>query len=166
VALDPPSIAAIVGSDIFVSSDGYAWEPHGPVGGDAEIHGLVMSGARFFVATTTGLRASGDAAPWPPVPGLPAGNTVQAICRHPSRTATLFAASYNSIFTSADSGRSWRKMQTGDWPVDSVKQLIVDPADPDRLLVLTPQQGVFALQLDPEADGKMAVPDQRSANER
>jgi photosystem II stability/assembly factor-like uncharacterized protein len=166
VALDPRSIAAIVGSEIFVSSDGYAWEPNGPVGGDVEIHGLVTSGARFFVATTTGLRAPGQPSSWPLVPGLPAGNTVQAICRHSSRAATLFAASYNSIFTSADGGRSWRKMQTGDWPVDSVKQLMVDPADADRLLVLTPQQGVFALQLDPEGDGKIAIPDQRSANER
>ena len=44
-------------------------------------------------------------------------------------------------------------MATGDWPVESVKQLIVARGNPDRLLVLTPQQGVFALPLDPEANG-------------
>jgi hypothetical protein len=43
-------------------------------------------------------------------------------------------------------------MATGDWPVESIKQLIVARGNPDRLLVLTPQQGIFALPLDPEAN--------------
>jgi hypothetical protein len=47
-------------------------------------------------------------------------------------------------------------MATDGWPVDSIKQVVVAPGDPDRLLVLTPQQGVFALPLDREANKRTA----------
>jgi photosystem II stability/assembly factor-like uncharacterized protein len=151
VALDSPWIAAIAESDIYVTKDGEVWEQYGHAAG-GEIYGIASSRARFFVASTTGLRVSDQARSLRPVSGLPEGNTVQAICRHPWRPGVLFAASYNSIFASADAGRTWRKMATGDWPVESIKQLIVARGNPDRLLVLTPQQGVFALPLDPEAN--------------
>ena len=66
-----------------MSMDGDVWEQYGTVAGGEEIHGVVASRARFFVATTTGLRVSDQARSLPLVRGLPEGNTVQAICRHP-----------------------------------------------------------------------------------
>jgi hypothetical protein len=155
VALDSPWIAAIAESGIYVSRDAEVWEEYGHVAG-GEIYGIASSRARFFVASTTGLKMSDQAQSLRPVSGLPEGSTVQAICRHPWRPAVLFAASYNSIFASADAGRTWRRMATGDWPVESIKQLIVARGNPDRLLVLTPQQGVFALPLDPEAGRRVS----------
>ena len=51
-------------------------------------------------------------------------------------------------------------MAADGWRPDSVKQLIVVPGSPDRLVVLTPQQGLFALPLDTEADPHIADGDQ------
>jgi hypothetical protein len=112
------------------------------------------------------LRVSDEARSLRPVSGLPAGTTVQAICRHPGRATVLFAASYNSIYASADAGRTWRRMATDGWPVDSIKQLIVARGNPDRLLVLTPHQGVFALPLDPAANRRTSDIEEGSANHR
>jgi photosystem II stability/assembly factor-like uncharacterized protein len=161
--LDPPWVAAVADSGIFVSIDGDAWEPYARVGAGEEIYGLVASRARFFVATTAGLKASDQARSLRLLPGLPEGNTVQAICRHPARASMLFAASYGSIFASADGGRTWRKVATDGLPIDSVKQLMVAPGTPDRLLVLTRQLGVYALPLDPEAGARTALIDQETA---
>src|SRR4051812_1351852 len=155
VALDSPWIAAIAESAIYVSRDGDVWEQYGYAASE-EIYGIASTRARLFVATTTGLRVSDEARPLRPASGLPEGNTVQAICRHPCRPNVFFAASYNSIFTSVDEGRTWTRMATADWPVESIKQLIVAPGKPDRLLVLTPRQGVFALPLDPEANRRVS----------
>lgn len=76
------------------------------------------------------------------------GNTIQARCRHPGRTSVLFAAKYGAVYTSADGGRSWIKLSPDGWPITSVKQLTVIPGSPDRLFVLTHQQGVYLLPLD------------------
>jgi hypothetical protein len=151
VALDSPWIAAIAESDIYVSTDGEVWERYGHIADGRDIYGIVSSHARFLVATRKGLRVSDPARPLRLASALPEGNTFQAICRHPRHAAELFAASYDSIFRSSDSGHTWRRMVTGDWPVQSIKQLMVAPGNPDRLLVLTPQQGVFVLPLDAEA---------------
>jgi photosystem II stability/assembly factor-like uncharacterized protein len=111
-------------------------------------HGIASSGRRFIAATTTGLRASANQGrSWDRMAGPLEGSTTQAICGHPARPGALFAASYGTIFESADGGRSWRKISPEGWPVDSVRQLLVAPGAPDRLLVVTQQQGVFALEL-------------------
>jgi hypothetical protein len=162
-ALEPPWIAAITESEILVSKDGDVWEPYGRVARGDEIHGVVMSRPRFFVATTTGLRVSEQGRSLPLVRGLPEGNTVQAICRHPGPRLLLFAASYNSILASADGGRAWTRMAPDGWRPDSVKQLIVVPGSPDRLVVLTPQQGLFALPLDTEVDPHIHAGNQEAA---
>jgi photosystem II stability/assembly factor-like uncharacterized protein len=80
------------------------------------------------------------------------GNTVQAICRHPVRSGVLFAANYGHIYRTKDAGRSWSKISPERSPVSSVRQLIVIPGTPDRLIALTRQQGVFMLPLDSEAE--------------
>jgi photosystem II stability/assembly factor-like uncharacterized protein len=150
VSLDAPWIAALTDSEIYVSKDGDGWERYGRAPHDSEIRGIAASGARFFVATATGLRVSDEARSLRLVSGVPAETTVQAICRYPSKDSVLFAASYNSIFTSTDAGRTWRRMAIEGWPAASVKQLLVPRGNPDRLLVLTPQQGVFEVALHPE----------------
>jgi len=99
----------------------------------------------------------------PLVRGLPEGNTVQAICLHPGPLSVLFAASYNSILASADGGRAWTRIAADGWRPDSVKQLIVVPGTPDRLVVLTPQQGLFALSLDTKADPHIPAGNQDAA---
>ncbi len=150
VALDPPWIAALSSSDIFLSPDGRTWSVCAPMPGAAEVHGVAaLPGEGLLAATSAGLMASADLGrSWQPVDGPLAGNTIQAICRHPLRPSVIFAARYGLIYSSLDRGRSWTQISPDDWPVCSVKQLVVALADPGRLLVLTHQQGVFVLPLD------------------
>jgi photosystem II stability/assembly factor-like uncharacterized protein len=147
IPLDPPWIAALTQSEVFLSRDGEKWQrrPHPPGAGD--VLGLVTSGQRLIAATTRGLRVSDQGRSWQPVSGPLEGSTVQAICKNPALPSNLYAASYQTIFEGTDGGRSWRKISPDQWPVQSVKQLMVRPGTPGRLLVLTQQQGVFELIL-------------------
>jgi len=147
-ALDAAWIAAIAGRDVWLSSDGETWTRCAR--SDGEVEGLVRtSGRRVVAATTTGVRISEDMGrSWRPVGGPLEGNTVQAICSHPAQSSILFAARFGAIYRSLDGGERWEPFSPRDWPVISVKQLMVKPGRPDRLLVLSQQQGVFAISLE------------------
>jgi photosystem II stability/assembly factor-like uncharacterized protein len=164
-ALDAPWVAAITSAGVYLSSDGESWRGSAPIPG-GEAYGIVSwSYQRLLAATAGGLRISSNGGrSWQVLAGELAGNTIHAICRHPLRQSVLFAGSYGSVLVSEDDGRTWRKISPNDWPVDSVKQLVVAPGNPGRLLVLTPRQGVFALEL--ERRGQTPTSDQRFARER
>jgi len=148
VALDAPHIAAVTQFDIFLTSDGESWQPCAPPAAGSEVYGIAASRARLIAATGAGLRVSVNGCrSWESAGGPLDRSTVQAICRHPGRPSVVFAASYGRIYASADAGVSWQRISPDAWPVDSVKQVVVAPGAPDRLLVLSPQQGVFALPL-------------------
>jgi photosystem II stability/assembly factor-like uncharacterized protein len=154
VSLEPPLMAAISASDIFLSSDAETWIACARMPGGAEVLGIApLSGPNLLAATSAGLRVSANlGASWRAVGGTLEGNTIQAICRHPVRTSVLFAARYGAIYMSSDRGRSWVRISPDPWPVCSVKQLLVVPGTPDRLFVLTHQQGVFVWSLDSEVE--------------
>src|SRR5262249_37654361 len=66
--------------------------------------------------------------------------TLHTILIHP-KIRNLYLAGI-----SADTARASGIWRSGD-PVDSVKQRVAAPGAPGRLLVVTPRQGVFALQV-------------------
>jgi photosystem II stability/assembly factor-like uncharacterized protein len=148
-ALDPPWIAAIGKTAMFLSRDARVWKSIYPID-SGEVFGVISTRGRVLLAATSlGLRASDDLGiSWRSVRGEFFANTIQAICRHPERTEQLFAAKYGGIYMSLDAGRSWGKISPDDWPIHSVKQLTILPGSPDRLMVLTQQQGVWAVSLD------------------
>lgn len=114
-----------------------------------EIYGVVSTrGRSLLAATNAGLKSSDDlCGSWQSVRGELGTDTIQAICRHPSAYA-LFAAKYGVIYMSVDGGRSWSSMPPLPRSGTSVKQIVVIPGSPDRLLVLTHQQGVWELPLN------------------
>ena len=154
-------------ADSFVVSD-RRWSSHGgtselselPDGDVTNNHSLVLQGVsiygilrlsadRLLAATSAGLRLSDDAGnSWRTIGGTLEGNTIQAICRHPRRASTLFAASHGVIYISSDSARTWSKLSAEGLPIGSVKQIIVAAGPPDQLLALTRQHGVYTLALD------------------
>jgi photosystem II stability/assembly factor-like uncharacterized protein len=148
-ALDPPWMAAIAGAEVCLSSDGENWTGCARPDGVAEVTGIVQtSGRRLVASTSAGVRISDDMGQtWKRVAGPLEGNTVQAICRHPLDNSMLFAAQYGIVYESTDGGASWTQITTNDWPVASVKQLVVAAAAPERLVVLSQQQGVFVIGL-------------------
>jgi len=149
-ALENPWIAAVGPGGILLSKDGKVWKRCSRSPG--EVYAIISTRDRsLLAATSSGLKASADmGASWHAVRGQLETETVQAVCRRPFGKS-LFAAKYGAIYTSTDDGRSWLKVSPDNWPVTSVRQLLVLPGMPDHLLVLTHQQGVWALELDKQA---------------
>ena len=148
-ALDPPWIAAVSAAGIFLSEDGKNWNRRTLPASTGEVNGVTATRShRLLAATARGIWVSDDlGVSWQPLHGEFEGNTVQAICHHPDRTSLLFAAAYGAVYASRDAGRSWRRISPEGWPVSSIKQMTVVPGSPDRLFVLTRQQGVWAVPL-------------------
>ena len=144
-----PWIAAVGTAGLFLSANGKTWRS-GTLPPGVELYEVVaIGGSSLRAASSGGLRASEDlGASWEPVPGPLEGNTVQALARHALEPSVLFAAQFGIIYSSQDTGRSWTRISPQSWPVTSVKQLVMVPGVPDRLFVLTPQQGVFAVDLE------------------
>lgn len=124
---------------------------------------LWTSEGAVHVATANGrvLKLSADLKRWTTVDAAPrqpsaapvsirglGGDTVQAVCHHPWRASLMFAAQFGKIYASDDSGRTWKTISPERWTIRSVAQLTVLPGSPDRLLVLSRQQGVWELPLD------------------
>jgi photosystem II stability/assembly factor-like uncharacterized protein len=151
IAIDLPWSMATSSDDILVSPDGENWSVGARLPGGAKIYGVIQASAsELLAATSAGLMRSADqGASWRPVGGSLEGNTVQAICRHPTQTSILFAASHGSIHRSSDAGRTWSLLSRNGSAPGSVKQLAVVTGNPDRLLALTSHQGVFELPLIP-----------------
>jgi photosystem II stability/assembly factor-like uncharacterized protein len=145
-ALENNWIAAIGSAGILLSRDGRNWKSSYPPA--SEVYDLILTlDQTLLAATNAGLKSSGDfGASWHSVPGEFETDSIQALCRHPSRPGMLFAAKYGIVYTSLDSGRSWKKLSPAG-PASSVKQLMILPDMPDKLLVLTQQQGVWELSL-------------------
>ena len=114
-----------------------------------EVYGVVSTRGRLLAATTLGLKASDDlGASWRSLPGDLETDTIQAICSHPARPEVLFAAKYAVIYRSSDAGHSWTQISEQPESVSSVRKLAIVPGQPDRIFILTPQQGVWMLPLD------------------
>lgn len=139
--------AAVGRSVILLSGNAGSWSLCSPVGGD--VYDVVSTRGKTLVAATSqGLKASDDmGVSWRPIAGDLGTDTIQALCRYPRKPEVLFAAKFGGIFRSLDAGRSWKRISPEAWPVVSVRQLAVLPGSPDRLLVLTQQQGVWNLTL-------------------
>ena len=127
VAADLPWSAATADSRIFASDGGETWKVWSRIPAGATVHGVLQASSNVMLAATSaGLLMSPDnGASWRPAGSAIGRNTAHAICRHPFRFSTLFAASHGTIYRSLDAGRSWSRMTADRAPFRSVKQLVV-----------------------------------------
>jgi len=152
VQIGPQSVAAITSAGLWMSADGAGYRAASLPGSETAINGIVAIDGGLLAATSHGLVRSFDhGATWIRVAGTLDGNTISAICKHPSRPGVLFASQYGSIYRSADDGNSWTRI-TAPNELPSVRQLVVPRADPGTLLVISQNQGVYAVESD-RSDG-------------
>jgi photosystem II stability/assembly factor-like uncharacterized protein len=162
IAFDPRRLGRILiateEDGILRSEDsGRTWKPanHGfcnrPLASrPATPEPVVTLGGRLLRGTEAGLRVSNDrGATWQVARGELESDSIQALNRHPRRPAQVFASKFGGVYTSSDGGQSWRRISPASWPIHSVRQMAVQSGSPDRLLVLTQQQGVWVLELEP-----------------
>lgn len=158
--LNSPWPDALTTLQTFLSADATNWKANTPVPQGVEVFGLIGTGGKsFLAATSSGLFSSDDlGTSWQAVQGEHQGNTITAICRHPTWPSLIFLARYGSIYASSDRGGSWVKLPVGPCPTGAIKQLVAVPGAPDRLFALTRRQGVYALPLDVHGSGIAGLP--------
>jgi photosystem II stability/assembly factor-like uncharacterized protein len=142
IAVAGQGVAAITGAGLMLSTDG---EEYRAVGLSGAINGVVAVDGGLLAATSNGLmRSDGSGIAWKRVPGVLDGNTISAICGHPTHRGVLFASQYGRIYGSADDGRSWTAItESGEF--QAVKELVVTEADPGTLVVISQNQGVYGV---------------------
>jgi photosystem II stability/assembly factor-like uncharacterized protein len=168
IAFDPSYLGRILvateEAGILRSDDnGRSWREVNNGFSNQRLSSLWTSEGAAYAATVDGrvLQLSADLTRWTAVEGAPAmpppapvsvsglgSDTVQAVCHHPRRASLMYAAKFGMIYASADSGRTWKTISPDRWPIRSVTQLTILPGSPDRLLVLSRQQGVWELPLE------------------
>lgn len=79
---------------------------------------------------------------WEPAAGIPGDASVQAITPHPTRENVVFLATRAGLYRSADSGRTWDRLDVTDKPVP-FWSVVVSPHDPDVLFAGTAPVGFF-----------------------
>ena len=117
------------------------------------VYSVAASKASLYAATSTGLlRASGSAAGWSPVGGIPDGVAAYALA------LTGAAGSEFLVGTSGDIGRSFDRGGSWSWsPTNATFSFVVDRSRPSRALAAT-RDGVLksddgGLHWDPSASG-------------
>jgi photosystem II stability/assembly factor-like uncharacterized protein len=154
-------LAAGDGSKLLVDVDdgvyrtddgGLTWnlvDSHSRSPDDSRIYSVVATGdGALLAATSKGLmRSDNRGMTWRHLQGVLGGNTVKAICRHPTKAGVLFASLFGTILASTDHGRSWKPLSEGPGG-DTVSALLVVPGSPDRLFALTESRGVYTVPLD------------------
>ena len=154
-------LAAVTPAGVFVSEDGSRWKTTAPLPVAAPINNIAPAGGRSLIAgTSSGLIRSDDfGASWEPVTWGLGTSSVSAVCQHPLRSGTVFAAQYGMVYQSDDAGKNWRPVSPGRKDsfiqIEVIKALAVLPGSPDRLLALTQSQGTFALPLLAFSEGKI-----------
>lgn len=146
-------LAAATANAIFVSQNGAQWRTTAPLPVTGAVYNLASAGGRSLIAgTATGLIRSDDlGASWEPVAWGLGPSSVSAVCQHPLRPTTVFAAQFGVVYQSDDAGNNWRAISPAQRDstieIEVIKALAVLPGSPDRLLALTQSQGTFALML-------------------
>lgn len=136
---------------VYLSTDGGAgWRVLSMLFPASSIHDMAIAGSTLLAATSDGLYLSADdGRNWEKVEQGLAPGTVSTLAAGPGRGGEVFAGQFGRIYRSSDTGRSWQVLDGADLPAVSLRRLLLVEAKIGRLLGLTPDAGVFFLDVPP-----------------
>ncbi len=100
---------------------------------------------RLYVATETGLFASGDGGRrWDPLRASPAGNAaILAVAVDPLNEARLYAGGRGGLWQSEDGGETWKPLSSPRAVRSAIRSIAIAPTVPETLYIGTDQEGIF-----------------------
>jgi len=126
------------------------WAPLGPFGGDAVTVAVALDDPQTVLAgiASRGVSAGGSmyrsadgGSTWTEVAEFQnGGDSVYDV--EFAAAGTAYAASFNSVWKSSDSGASWSQLDLGLGVNDKVLEIAVDPHDPDKVWAGIPGQEI------------------------
>jgi len=152
IAIDPTAPAKLYAGEenvMYVSSDyGQNWNrsPSRAVRGTVQMIEIAPSApSKVRVSTSVGLYGSeNNGATWTGIYTGFKNATISSFAISPADPATLYLGGRigntgGAVFASHDSGNSWQEKTAPSWALD-IHDLLINPADPDIILALTPQE--------------------------
>lgn len=137
---------------LYVSEDaGASWRPIALLLPTSVIYDIALSplpADPILLATAKGLFASDDGGrSWSQrTTGIEDG-TVSTVRFQSGHPGSVFLVQFGRLYASADSGASWILVGNGEIPESSIRRLWTTSAQPRRLFALTPDMGLFYLDL-------------------
>lgn len=103
----------------------------------------------ILIATAKGMHRSSDSGrTWTPVIGGLEEGTVSSVAFQPGDRGVAFASQFGRLYLSEDKGKTWRPIPDGVLLEATIRRLWFHPGHEQRLLALTPDLGVFYLDLN------------------
>jgi photosystem II stability/assembly factor-like uncharacterized protein len=148
--LAPGRIAARTGQAVYLSEDSAStwrvWNILFPV---QIINDIALTAGPILAATNQGLQLSEDGGrTWRKHEGGLATGTVSTLAVRPlAGGAEVYASQFGRLYRSRDAGRGWSLLDGQDLAEATVRGMLFAGADNILLLAITPDMGVFALDL-------------------
>jgi photosystem II stability/assembly factor-like uncharacterized protein len=135
---------------VYLSADGGAnWRVLSMLFPVSSIYDMAITESTLLAATADGMYLSADdGRHWEKVEQGLAPGTVSTLAARPGRGGEVFAGQFGRIYRSTDGGRKWQALEGADLPAVSLRRLLLPDDKGKRLLGLTPDAGVFFLDLD------------------
>lgn len=148
----PRRMAVRTTQAVFVSEDsGATWRVLNilfPVGLIYDLALADSAAGSFLLATAQGLYISVDGGKaWRRTERGLAPGTVSTLAVRPGRSGEVYAAQFGKVYRSVNGGRDWTALPRADIEDATLRKLAFHAGEPRRLLALTPDMGVFYLDL-------------------
>ena len=143
---------ARTGETLYVSNDsGASWRPLSMLLSTSSIYDVALSprtSEAVLLGTAQGLyRSQAGSTRWERVSeGLEDG-TVTSVAWDGCRDGTAWCVQFGRLYESADNGRSWHLRPGSTLENAAIRKLWTDPESGRRLLAVTPDLGIFYLDL-------------------
>lgn len=151
----PRRMAVRTTQAVFVSEDaGATWRVLNILFPVSLIYDLALSesaAGTFLLATAQGLYISVDGGKtWQRTESGLAPGTVSTLAVRPGRNGEVYAAQFGKVYRSVNGGRDWAVLPRADIQEATLRKLAFHAGESRRLLALTPDMGVFYLDLSAE----------------
>jgi photosystem II stability/assembly factor-like uncharacterized protein len=145
-------ILARTGESLYLSGDaGVTWKPLGLLLSTSTIYDIALSprpDEAVLLATAQGLyRNDGGSTRWERIDDGLQGGTVASVVWDGATDKLAWCVQFGVLYESLDSGKTWRAVPGSAISNASVRKLWADEAIGSRLLAITPDLGIFCLEL-------------------